>query len=581
MSSATVRLSVPPAPGYRRWLPMVAAALPVVALVWIIVSLLYVPVVNVFRAVFFESGRFSVATITRLAGSARVVRSLRNTFVMAVITVVTVNIVGLLQIAITDYFDIRGARLLRLAFFTPLIYGGVALVGGYRFVYSSDGVLTRLLVAVFPRLNPDWFEGFAAVLFVHTFAMTMYHIVFVRNELRRIDFSTVEAAKSLGASDLSIFTRIVLPVIKPSIFAASLMVFLAALGSFAAPAILGGRDFEMINTMIRTLASIRRQEMAALLALVLGLASFGLLMLFRAIEKRGHYTTISKVPTTIRKVRVRNPALNITLHAIGYLLFLIYAAPVILVIAFSFAPSVSIIEDTIPRAFTLMNYIRVLTREATRVPLWNSIRLAFTSVLIAVSAGTLASIVIHKWRSRLSALLEFSLFIPWVVPASMLAVGFILSYSGPSPLMAGQTLVGGVAILPLAYAVISIPFALRMIRASLYGLDPNLEFAARSLGAGRYYTFRRVTLPLILPTVLSVSAIMFNSTLSEYTVSALLYNLNNKPLGIALQQGATSTDAEEIAVSLVYVVLLMLFSATTIALTNRYASPGAQASRPR
>ena len=113
--------------------------------------------------------------------------------------------------------------------------------------------------------------GFAAVLMVHSFSMTSFHIIFVRGAVRRIDNSTIEAARALGAGSFRIFTQIGIPILKPAIYAATLLLFLGALGSHAAPFILGGRDFEMINSLIQVLNSIRRVDMAALLSLVLGL----------------------------------------------------------------------------------------------------------------------------------------------------------------------------------------------------------------------------------------------------------------------------------------------------------------------
>ena len=76
------------------------------------------------------------------------------------VLVVTVNIVGVSIVLLTEYFDIKGAKILRLGYMTTLIYSGVALVTGYLFLYDSDGILTTWLYDMFPDMNRNWFSGF-------------------------------------------------------------------------------------------------------------------------------------------------------------------------------------------------------------------------------------------------------------------------------------------------------------------------------------------------------------------------------------------------------------------------------------
>ena len=94
-----------------------------------------------------------------------------NSLKLALCLVVTVNIVGVSIVLLTEYFDIKGAKILRLGYMTTLIYSGVALVTGYLFLYDSDGILTTWLYEMFPNMDRNWFSGFNAVLFTMTFAL--------------------------------------------------------------------------------------------------------------------------------------------------------------------------------------------------------------------------------------------------------------------------------------------------------------------------------------------------------------------------------------------------------------------------
>ena len=104
-----------------------------------------------------------------------------NSLKLAVLLVITVNVIGVSIVLLTEYFDIKGAKILRVGYMTTMIYSGVALVTGYMFLYASDGILTTALKNAFPGINPTWFSGFNAVLFTMTFACTTHPLLFLRH----------------------------------------------------------------------------------------------------------------------------------------------------------------------------------------------------------------------------------------------------------------------------------------------------------------------------------------------------------------------------------------------------------------
>lgn len=318
----------------KKKLSIVRNALLFTVIVWFLVSFLIVPVVGVLKTTFFADGTFSTDAFHKLISSPRVRKSLTNTYTMAFCSIITVSIIGIFQILVTEYFDIKGSKIMEIAFMTPLVYGGVSLVRGYKYVYSSRGVLTQFLETIIPNFNENWFTGFVGVLFVHTFAMTTYHILFVKTAFKNIDYSTIEAAKSLGASNMKAFFRVALPVVKPALFSATILLALSALNSFAAPSMLGGKDFYMINSMILTLNGMGSYELSALLSLILGLTCIFLLLVMNYLEKKSSYISVSKVPTKMRKVKIHNPLLNVIIHGLSYLLTIIYLAPVVCIILF-------------------------------------------------------------------------------------------------------------------------------------------------------------------------------------------------------------------------------------------------------
>lgn len=535
--------------------------------VWFILSCLVIPNINTIFTVFFENGEFTLEPLQKLLSSEKAMKSLRNSCILAPALSVTVGFVGISLVLITEYFDIRGARMLRIGYMTTLIYGGIILVSGYKFIYGNNGFLTNIFAKVIPNFPTDWFQGFWAVLFVMTFACTSNHMIFLRNAMRAVDFQTVEAAQNMGASQIRILLRVVLPVLTPSLLAVTILTFITGLSATSAPLLIGGNDFQTITPMILTFSkTVNSRPLAALLALFLGIVTILLLTVMMKIEKRGHYMSISKVKTTIRKQKIRNPIINVLVHIYAYILFLIYVLPVVLIVLFSFTDAKTIATRKLSlSAFTLDNYKTILTEASAYRPFIVSVIYSLLSAVAVAILVLMACRIIQKNKNKASAALEYGLLIPWLLPTTLIAIGLITTYNTPRFWMFNKILTGTSVIMFIGYVIIKIPFTLRMTKAAFFSLDDSLEDAARSLGAKGFYTFRRVILPIVLPTVLAIFALNFNGLLGDYDMSVFMYHPLNQPLGVYIKSLTDAqTNADNSALSFVYAVLMMIISGTVV-----------------
>ncbi|RAR42780.1 iron ABC transporter permease [Paenibacillus sp. MDMC362] len=536
-------------------------------IVWFVIAFLIYPNLNIYGEIFMKDSKFTLEAAEKLLSSERAMRSLYNSFILAFSLVITVNVVGITLVLISEYFDIKGAKILRLGYFTTLIYSGVVLVSGYKFVYGEAGFMTKLLVQLFPSFNTTWFHGYWAVLFVMTFACTSNHFLFLSNAIRKIDFQTVEAARNMGASTGYILWRVVLPVLKPTIYALTILTFLTGLAATSAPLILGGKEFQTITPMILTFSrSMTSRDLAALLALILGVATLVLLTVMIRFERKGNFMSVSKVKSELVKQKIRSKSGNLAAHILAYGLFVLYIVPVLLIIIFSFTDAASISTATLSlNSFTLDNYIQVFSSMSAFKPYLVSILYAAAASVIVVALALVASRILHKYKNKWALALEYALLIPWILPSTLIAIGLIVTFNTPKLMIGNTVLVGTVWMLLIAYVIIHIPFTLRMVKASFFSLDSNLEDAARNLGAKPFYTFRKVLLPIILPSTLAVLALNFNGILADYDVTVFLYHPLYQPLGIVIKN---STDAQALAdtkaLTLVYSVILMIMSSVTL-----------------
>ncbi len=474
-----------------------------------------------------------------------------NSLKLALCLVVTVNVVGVSIVLLTEYFDIKGAKILRLGYMTTLIYSGVALVTGYLFLYDNNGIMTTLMKNAFPGIDTNWFSGFNAVLFTMTFACTSNHALFLRNAIRGIDYNTVEAARNMGAKPFKVLWKVVFPTLIPTMFSLTVMTFITGLCAMSAPTLLG---YDSINPEIVRLAGSSiadeafPQARAALLSIILALFTIVLLTVLSSYEKKGHYLSVSKTKAKLVKQKITNPVSNVLAHIYAYVLFIIYMTPVVMIVVFSFQTYGAIRMKTLDLGnWTLVNFFgsqdySYLTSRGTYKTRVGSISGLFSndatmggiklSFILSALAAALACVIVvvacsyifKNRKNKKGAALEYSLLFPWLLPTILICYSYRTFFNSDSVwYVLGNNLyyMQNVRLLiVIAYTVVKLPFSLRMIKAAFYAIDEELEDAARNLGASGLTTFLRVKLPIILPSVLAVFALNFNALFTEYDMSA-------------------------------------------------------------
>ena len=425
-----------------------------------------------------------------------------NSLKLAICLVITVNIVGVSIVLLTEYFDIKGAKVLRLGYMTTLIYSGVALVTGYLFLYDSDGMLTSWLCQIFPGMNKQWFSGFNAVLFTMTFACTSNHMLFLRNAIRGIDYNTVEAARNMGAKPFTVLWKVVFPTLIPTMFSLTVMTFITGLCAMSAPTLLG---YDSINPEIVRLAGSSvadeafPQARAALLSIILAMFTILLLTVLSNYERKGHYLSVSKTKAKLVKQKIQSPVANVLAHVYAYVLFLIYMTPVVMIVLFAFqnypairSKSLNVHDWTLVNFFGTQDYQFMTNRGKLKTRVGSisglfanadtvgGIRLSF--VLSAIAAALACVIVVvavnyvfkNKGKKR-GTVLEYSLLFPWLLPTILICYSYRTFFNSESVwYVFNQNLYMRENVrflIVMAYTVVKLPFALRMIKAAFYAID--------------------------------------------------------------------------------------------------------------
>lgn len=222
-------------------------------------------------------------------------------------------------------------------------------------------------------------------------------------------------------------------------------------------------------------------------------------------------------------MRLRLPRLLLGLTCLLIAVWLV--APTLVVIPMSFAGKKSLAFP--PSGFSLQWYENFFTNPQWFGSLVVSAKVALMVAAAATVIGTMAAIGIERMKSRTGGLIRAVLITPMIVPGVVLAVGIYAVYLDTQ-------LVGTWAGYVLAHTLLAIPFVVIAVGANLAVFDARLEVAAASLGASRLATFFTVTLPLILPGILSGALFAFVTSFDEVIVSLFITSPQLKTLPVQI-----------------------------------------------
>src|SRR6185295_3120657 len=440
----------------------------------------------------------------------------------------------------------------------PPLVGVIA----FLFLYGESGFVSHAVQSLLNLSQPPWrLAGPGAILLVHAYSMYVYFYLFTRAGLARLDAALLEAAASLGASRTRALFRVTLPLLRPALAGAALLTFMTALASFSAPYLFGG-GFRVMTTQI--VASKLNGELALAQVETVMLALLALLALgaMRRVDR------VSAVGTGVRGIaparrRLGSPLARVSAGVFGWLLAAVLLLPHAVLLLVSLVPAFTWTAEPFPPVLNFGNWTALFTEAERLRPMVNSLWMAAVATIAALGLGLAAARFAVARRDRVGGLLEGLIAVPWAVPGTVFAVALATTFSANQPWIGRFVLIGTPWILPLAYLVRNLPLTGRAALAGLRQLDPALEEAAASLGAGRWRRLVRVTLPLLKPALAAGAGLAFITALGDFVVSIVLYTFDTRPISIEI---LSSLRLQDLGMAAAYGVLLMAASAAAFLL---------------
>lgn len=543
-------------PAVRRAVPLLLLC----GLAWLVVEPLAIVAVEAVR----RDGVWTLDAVRAFLVERNEWRAAWNSLWLAVASVVLGTLIGVPLALVTRLTDFPGRRVVAALLALPAVLPPLVGVVAFLFLYGESGVFARGVMAVTGAETAPWrFEGAAAVLLIHATTMYVYPYLLVRAALATFDTALLEAATALGAGRWRAMRTIVVPMLRPAIGNGALLIALTSLASFSAPYVFGG-GFRVLPTQVistRLNGDINVAMVETLVLVALALVALVLASRLGGPAVRGAGKGIAPAPR-VERHGWRRTLVGVAVAAVTLWLLL----PHLALLTVSAVPSGAWTTTALPTAWTTGNYVALVAEPARWRPFGTSLWMAGLAAGAAAVIALGVALVARDPRERASRWLETAIALPWVVPGTVYAIALATMFSVSQPAAGRFVLIGTLWLLPLAYLVRGLPIVGRAMITATRALDPALDEAATSLGAGGWRRFATVTLPLLLPALTGAVALAFVTGLGDFMTSVILYTYDTRPVSLeilgAIRQG-------DLGVAAAYGVVITLISSLAFGLAER------------
>ncbi|MFJ5368841.1 ABC transporter permease, partial [Bosea sp. CER48] len=457
--------------------------------------------------------------------------------------------------------DVRGKRPLAFFFiFSMMIAPQVAALAFLSLLAPNSQILALIGLAPEPG-TPNPLLGRGGIILV----MALHHAPLVAitlwTGLRSIPQSLVEAAQMEGAAPSTITARIILPVLRPQIVAAGLIAFVAGVGNFGIPALLGlPVNYLTLPTLIyRRLSSFGPSslgETAALAVLVGAVAALGILAgTLVARRQRGRI----EIERPFEPYWQLGSARPVVAAGLWLLLALKLGLPLLALLSEALTPALGVALTW--QSLTFDKFTEVLWRQAVTMRAFrNSLLFAGAAAAILAFLAIAFAYGLERRLGKLRRPVELLIELPYALPGVVLAIACILIFLKPLPLI-GVSIYGTPFIILFAYLARFLPLALKAPVAAMAQIEAHHEEAAKLDGASLWQMLRFIVAPILAPAA-AVSALMvFLVAFNELTVSALLWSSGTETLGVvlfSLKEAGLAGEAAAVAISASAVILFAM-----------------------
>ncbi len=505
-----------------------------------------------------QAAVFGVRDWVQAYSYATAVRSFWNTLALGATRTAISLPIALMLAWLIGRTDMPGRTVIELLCWTGIFLPVLPLTFGWIILMDPQFGIVNLWLQRLPFIHGPVFNiyGFWGIIWVHLAATTVYFkVILLLPALRRVGASLEEAARMCGASQMRTVLRVTIPVLAPAILGVALLSFVRSLEAFEVELLLG-KPVGIFVYSTRIYDLVRDQpprfgEATALgfifLVVMLGLAYF----YQRAISGRSYVTVTGKsysaAPIKLGRRKWFFSGICFTWFGV------VMAAPLAFLVLGSFMRRYGFFNIRNP--FTSAHWHDLIADPVFFSSVRNTLTIALGVALLVVVIYSLVAYRLVRGPGKTARITELLLWVPWAVPGILMSLGLLWLFLGTSlRVFLYGTLMGII----VAIVIKESPFSTLFFKAGFLQIGAELEECARVGGASWWRTYRRILLPLLAPTAITVGLLSFLSAIRDISTSVLLYSPRSRPLSILMLEYSFAGEMERGAAIGVLVTVFVL-----------------------
>lgn len=542
-----------------------ASLLYLLPLIFLGIFFLY-PLLALFDLSLRPGGALDLSAFIRLLSSDYYIGVLIFTVYQALISTIATIALALPCAFVFARFRFPGRSLLLSLATLPFVLPTVVVALAFAVVLGDGGLLNDLLRALFSLdYSPIQLERtLTLIIIVHVFYNFAIALRIMTSYWSSIGFAAEEAARTLGANELSLWRDIRLPMIRPALLSAAVLIFIFCFTSFGVVLILGGIRFATLEVQIYYQAvSIFNLPLAAALSLVQILSMLFMLIIYTNTQRRLQVSLASGAAIARRP---RTLAQRTAVFAC-----------VLLIAVLLFTPLLALLWRSLflTGQLDLSGYLGLSQRSRASLlfitPLgavFNSLRYALMSMTIALALGLIASHMINR-RGRWSRFSDPLFMLPLATSAVTLGFGFIITLDEPPLNLRSSWL-----IIPISHTLVALPFVIRSVLPSLRAIPPTIGEAARVLGARPIVKLWTIDAPLVSRGIVVGATFAFTVSMGEFGASLFVAQRESVTIPVVIYRLIGDPGLASYRQALAMSVILMLVCAGGFLIIERLRAAG-------
>jgi len=549
--------------GWRRTLRDPALFVTVFILWALLALFILFPLAKLLARTFLDGGQITLGNLVAILRDVNHRQAFWNSLLLAALVGLCGTVLGFVYAfaAVRANLSRAWITVLDAASLLPLISPPFTTAIAMIYSFGPRGLITYHLLGI----KGFTVYGLHSTLFSETLTYFPIAYLTLKPILAGIDPNVEDMAFSLGSSRWRVFRTVTLPLTVPGLANAFLLLFAASLADFATPLILAGNSFPVLPTQAYLqITGLFDLKGGAVLSFVLLVPALVVYLLQRFWVSRKYYVTITgKVgaQTTIKSLApwARAPLLGACLLLAGVVLYfyvLLFYASVVVALGAN-------------HAWTWRHYQVIFTEGLKAIR--DTLVIAGAGMPLGGLYGILLGYLVAKKIFPGRQAMEIVSMINYALPGTIVGIAYLIAFNDPPIVLTGTAL-----IIVACYVFRYSPTGIRATVALLQQIDPSIEEASQGLGAGSGTTFRRITLPLILPAFFAGLGVVFIRSMTAISATIFLVSINWTLITVRILENMTELSLGPAAAFSVLVVVIVFAVIVAISgLLRRFRTPGA------